>query len=518
MAEKDISNLRMAATRSATYGIILQVIVRTGTFILNSVLLRYITKEVLGIVNVRLTLLHTTLLFISREAFRKSCLSKNDQIHWKQIRNWTWCTFGLGIIISAILVYVWINVLESPSGTIGNNYPLAVLMFTVCGLIELLVEPIWILSQIHMYIKLKILSEGIALTVRCILTTVLVTYFSDLGLIPFSIAFICYSIVYVSIYYGYFFVLVTVRKNTQEAKDFPIKNISDFFPSSNDNMSWTNWFLITQTWNFLIQCLLKLCLTEGERFVMTIFNLLDFGEQGIYDIVNNLGSLAARFIFLPIEESYYLFFAQTMQRDLPAEQQKSIKSASETLEMLLKLVFLISVTILVFGPILLRWFCVYTVALAVNGTTECFVFAVMAKHHLQRYNWFMFLFSGAFLSFSWVIIPRYGSVGFIWANCLNMFLRICHSIWFIWKYFRSTPYKPLTGLLLSPFVVIMYAIALSVTWYSEVTFGGTNNLNDILHLGIGGVNFILVILIIYVKEEKLMLYIKKQYFVKKKAV
>ncbi|EDV28970.1 uncharacterized protein TRIADDRAFT_52377 [Trichoplax adhaerens] len=212
MAEKDISNLRMAATRSATYGIILQtvnrmevdskVIVRTGTFILNSVLLRYITKEVLGIVNVRLTLLHTTLLFISREAFRKSCLSKNDQIHWKQIRNWTWCTFGLGIIISAILVYVWINVLESPSGTIGNNYPLAVLMFTVCGLIELLVEPIWILSQIHMYIKLKI----------------------------------CYSIVYVSIYYGYFFVLVTVRKNTQEAKDFPIKNISDFFPSSNDNM------------------------------------------------------------------------------------------------------------------------------------------------------------------------------------------------------------------------------------------------------------------------------------------
>ncbi|EDV28971.1 uncharacterized protein TRIADDRAFT_52378 [Trichoplax adhaerens] len=130
---------------------------------------------------------------------------------------------------------------------------------------------------------------------------------------------------------------------------------------------------------------------------MTIFNLLDFGEQGIYDIVNNLGSLAARFIFLPIEESYYLFFAQTMQRDLPAEQQKSIKSASETLEMLLKLVFLISVTIL-------------------------------------------------------------------------------------------------------------------------VTFGGTNNLNDILHLGIGGVNFILVILIIYVKEEKLMLYIKKQYFVKKKAV
>jgi len=42
---------------------------------------------------------------------------------------------------------------------------------------------------------------------------------------------------------------------------------------------------------------------------------------GVYDIVNNLGSLAARFIFQPIEESGYLFFSQLLTRGVPLSKQ-----------------------------------------------------------------------------------------------------------------------------------------------------------------------------------------------------
>ncbi|GBM98944.1 hypothetical protein AVEN_34781-1, partial [Araneus ventricosus] len=35
----------------------------------------------------------------------------------------------------------------------------------------------------------------------------------------------------------------------------------------------------------------------------------------LYDVVNNLGSLAARFILLPIEDSAYLLFTQILTRD-----------------------------------------------------------------------------------------------------------------------------------------------------------------------------------------------------------
>ena len=48
----------------------------------------------------------------------------------------------------------------------------------------------------------------------------------------------------------------------------------------------------------------------------------------MYDIINNLGSLAARFVFLPIEESFYVFFASILYRGEPAEGQKKVGGGS----------------------------------------------------------------------------------------------------------------------------------------------------------------------------------------------
>ena len=39
-------------------------------------------------------------------------------------------------------------------------------------------------------------------------------------------------------------------------------------------------------------------------------------DQGIYEIVNNLGSLFARFLFQPLEEGFYLFFSMVNSRYL----------------------------------------------------------------------------------------------------------------------------------------------------------------------------------------------------------
>lgn len=49
-----------------------QVSGRLLTFVLNAILLRYVTRESLGIINVRLLLIYTSVQFISREPFRRS--------------------------------------------------------------------------------------------------------------------------------------------------------------------------------------------------------------------------------------------------------------------------------------------------------------------------------------------------------------------------------------------------------------------------------------------------------------
>lgn len=66
---------------------------------------------------------------------------------------------------------------------------------------------------------------------------------------------------------------------------------------------------------------MKQLLTDGERYVMTFFNTLKFDQQGVYDIVNNLGSLAARFLFKPVETSAYFYFSQIVQREVPIKTQ-----------------------------------------------------------------------------------------------------------------------------------------------------------------------------------------------------
>lgn len=49
--------------------------------------------------------------------------------------------------------------------------------------------------------------------------------------------------------------------------------------------------------------------------------------KGIYEVVNNLGSLAARFIFRPIEDSGYFYFTQMVKRDKTLIDQDPVRIA-----------------------------------------------------------------------------------------------------------------------------------------------------------------------------------------------
>lgn len=84
---------------------------------------------------------------------------------------------------------------------------------------------------------------------------------------------------------------------------------------------------------------------------MTVFSVLSFAEQGVYDVVNNLGSMAARFIFLPIEESSYFYFAQMLNRQIPIENQPrpEIDQVANVLFKLLRALCLLGAIVVVFG-------------------------------------------------------------------------------------------------------------------------------------------------------------------------
>lgn len=354
-------NILRGTARSATYSVILQVSFRLITFVVNAVVLRYVSSEVLGLVNVRLTLLYSTILFLSREAFRKACLSRtssSSKKNWRQIINLVWLCVPVGIFCGSSLTCIWIYFLEYPSNAYARLYPQAVFVFMISAVFELLVEPLWLIAQEFLFIHARVLIEASALAVKCLSTILVIFVFPSAGLTGFCVAQLMHTFAYVLIYYSYFLNYATKLRTTSETdkktddklQDFPLRKLGDILPQLVSNKpSYIDTSYGKLVFSFLKQSLLKQFLTEGERYIMTIFSILSFEQQGIYDVINNLGSLAARFVFLPIEDSYYVLFCQILVRGKDGRDQAALDAAGRILYGVLKFVTLIGMIIVVFG-------------------------------------------------------------------------------------------------------------------------------------------------------------------------
>ncbi|KAM4613267.1 man(5)GlcNAc(2)-PP-dolichol translocation protein RFT1 [Polymixia lowei] len=531
MSSQDV--LKNASTL-ASYSVLLQVMFRVLTFLLNAFTLRFVSKELIGVVNVRLTLLYSTLVFLSREAFRRACLSggSGTSHNWRQVINLLWLTLPLGVVWASLLVCVWLWLLEVPDPKAIPHYGPAVGIFALAAVQELLAEPLWVLAQAHMFVRLKVVAESLAMIAKCVLTVVLVVSFPEQGLYIFSAAQLVYTGFLVLCYAVFFLRFLGSEEANKNC--FPLYHVRDLLPRRAEGKPLIDWTLARLTWSFFKQSFLKQILTEGERYVMTFLNVLSFGDQGIYDIVNNLGSMVARFIFLPIEESFYVFFAKVLERGRSVKNQiqEEVGVAAEVLECLLKLVVVIGLIITVFGyayshlaldiyggsllssgtgPTLLRCYSSYVLLLAVNGVTECFVFAAMSQKEVDQYNLVMLGLSVSFLFLSYMLTWWAGSVGFILANCLNMGLRILHSLVYIHHYFQFSPWKPLRGLLPSPVLLLALALSAVVTALSEGIFCCDSGwLLRLVHISVGGVCLLCVLVTVLLTETQLVQFVRTQ--------
>lgn len=89
---------------------------------------------------------------------------------------------------AALLVCVWLWLLEVPDPLTVPYYGPAVVLFALSGVQELLAEPLWVLAQAHMFVRLKVVAESLAMIAKCSMTVVLVVFAREWGLYIFSAA------------------------------------------------------------------------------------------------------------------------------------------------------------------------------------------------------------------------------------------------------------------------------------------------------------------------------------------
>ncbi|KAI9707345.1 MAG: Oligosaccharide translocation protein rft1 [Candelina mexicana] len=476
-------SLLSSSAQGAKYLILLQVGSRALTFAVNQVLLRYLSPELLGI-STQLELYSITVLYFARESLRVALQrqsgssedAKGDGANTKRTQqhlnryleaespagrtqtvvNMAYLSIFLGIPLAFGLAKWYLKsasriVLSSP----GIHQ--SVYIYGFAAILELVSEPAFAVVQQNMLYKTRATAETIATVSRCLVTCVMAVRASktgeDWGVLPFAGGQMSYAIALTLYYY---LSLSTISRSV----GFSLYPRSLF--SSTQTITYYLTYisspLLTLSTSLFIQCAIKHILTQGDSLL--IASLASLADQGAYALASNYGGLIARMLFQPIEESSRNLFAKLLTvRSNSKPDTQGVKAASEVLRDILRLYMLLSVVAAALGPtvapLLLkivageRWaktsaadvlatYCYYIPLLAINGVTEAFISSVATNAQLYTQSMVMFAFSLGFASAGFVFLRvlGWGAQGLVWANVVNMLLRIIWSLGFIRHYLR----------------------------------------------------------------------------------
>ncbi|KAL8688943.1 MAG: hypothetical protein Q9218_005268 [Villophora microphyllina] len=477
------------STKGASYLILVQVTSRALTFLVNQILLRFLSPELLGI-SAQLELYSISVLFFARESLRVALQRQDEEVaaappgayantrkdvpklneqdrKAQEVINLSYVAIGLGLPLAFIFASLYIRnahtlVLETP------YIKRSLHLYLVATILELCSEPCFALAQQQMLYGVRASAETLATITRCLLTCGTAVWASKadfaIGALPFAIGQVGYATILNVVYLTRITPSGAHRQHSLLLKPFVPSSSSLLlgrFPATRLNLAF----------NIYAQSIFKHILTTGDSLLVAAFTTLQ--SQGAYTLAANYGGLVARMVFQPIEESSRSLFGRLLHQSTFAskasentdtapnsERRERVNQAATYLRTLLRVYSIISTMIVAVGPslspVLLRFvagsrwsdseapsvlsaYCYYIPLLAINGILEAFVSAAASPAELRVQSAWMLAFSAAFAVTGFLVLRvwEHGAQGLVLANAVNMTCRIIWSWQFIAGYFRD---------------------------------------------------------------------------------
>lgn len=479
------SSLLAKSAQGATYLVLLKIGSRITTFIVNQVLLRYLSPAILG-VSTQLELLSSSTLYFACESIRVALqrqthdetqedprerkelgangktsrrISADSQVSKQRAQetvNLTYIAIAIGVPLAWILSAVYLKSADVAVMQTPFIYE-ALHGYIVATILELLNEPCFAIAQQQMLYSTRAAAETFATSTKCIITCAVAIWANrtntELGALPFALGQLGYAIVLNAVYLSTVIALAFENRFSIAPKALS--------PNPNLHLSRFSKTLVNLAGNLYSQSILKQLLTNGDSYLITLFTPLS--AQGAYALAANYGGLIARILFQPIEESSRSFFARLLNTQSPAPNNKTSSpspnpttQATTFLRTLLHFYLLLSTLILSLAPTLAplalrtiagpRWshteapavlaaYCYYIPLLALNGILEAFVAATATTPQLRTQSAWWFACSAAFVGSGYLVLKvcGWGARGLVAANCMGMAARI----WWSWGFVQA---------------------------------------------------------------------------------
>jgi hypothetical protein len=179
-----------ASAKGASFLILLQVASRGFTFLINQILLRYLSPELLGLSS-QLELYSITVLYFARESIRVAVQRQPDRT--QSVVNLAYISISFGIPLSYILAKLYLRAELPPVPFFAESLS----VYAFASVIELFAEPAFVATQQKLLYRVRASAEAGATLVRCMVTCGAVFWAAnagrDIGVLPFALGQLAYA-------------------------------------------------------------------------------------------------------------------------------------------------------------------------------------------------------------------------------------------------------------------------------------------------------------------------------------
>lgn len=479
--DPSLVNSGLASSAGASLLVLTQVFTKLATFSLNQLLVQYVTPTVLGTASYW-EFVAQTILFFSREAERLAVQRADSDVaansadnapqtsnhaEWvakaaagadsaakdaasasgaslksslQKVVNFGHLPLLVGVPMTAFML-VW---------SLRTQNASILILVSILVILELMAEPMYALNQFQLGFSKRSRIESLAVICRCLTTFCGVVFAARTkNDVHAATAYVAGQLVYAAVVY-------TMYRNSSHKMR----------PISNSGLVWKRYFApqLLSVWRGLfIQMIFKHLLTEGDRLLISW--LCSAEEQGVYALVTNYGSILARVLFQPVEESLRLVLSKELST--PGSKIQTQKAA-KNMGYILLMYFHLSVVMVLGGysngayvlhfalgrSKALIWketnvfqifpqYILYLPFLAFNGVIEAFFSSTASELQIQKFSCFMLgLTAFILLLLYWLIqVQNWGLLGLMVANSANMALRIIYCTNFMQKYLKTRGIK-----------------------------------------------------------------------------